>query len=143
MTAILDDERLGLVFQSRPDILAGIQKAADTPARISLFNEIVSFVYERIPSDDQPAAKRRRVEVARPTNGNATNGTIKADKDADAATDPVLLEIKDISLTVPVRKKYDLVFSQNFLYARASGTSAPVQGIVYAWSDFGMLSPFV
>lgn len=141
MSAILDDERLGLVFQSRPDILAGIHQAADTPARISLFNEIASFVYERIASDDEPSSKRRRVEVARPANGATTNGKTAGDNGADAASDPVLLEIKDISLTVPVRKKYDLVFTENFLYARASGTTVPVPGIVYPWKDFGMFPP--
>ncbi|KAH8904156.1 Rtt106-domain-containing protein [Coniochaeta sp. PMI_546] len=145
MTVALDEQRLGLVFQSRPDILAGIQKAADSPQRVSLFNEIASFVYDRLPTDDreqdQPAAKRRRVEVAgghassKPLNG-APAGTVEAVNGADAAAaDPVLLEIKDISLTVPQRKKYDLCFTKNFLYARAAGSAVPVQGIVYAWRD--------
>ncbi|OIW25569.1 Rtt106-domain-containing protein [Coniochaeta ligniaria NRRL 30616] len=145
MPVALDQQRLGLVFQSRPDILAGIQKAADSPARVSLFNDIASFVYDRLPTDDreqdQPAAKRRRVEVA---NGHASSqplggapaGTVGAVNGADAAAaDPVLLEIKDISLTVPQRKKYGLCFTKNFLYARAAGSAVPVQGIVYAWRD--------
>jgi hypothetical protein len=38
-------------------------------------------------------------------------------------------------VSVPQRKKYDLCFTKNFLYARVSGTSAPVQGIVYPWRD--------
>ena len=61
---------------------------------------------------------------------------------ADAAVaDPVLLEVKDISVTAPQRKKYDLCFTKNFLYARASGTSVPVQGVVYPWKDFGTCLP--
>ncbi len=61
---------------------------------------------------------------------------------ADAAVaDPVLLEVKDISVTAPQRKKYDLCFTKNFLYARASGTSAPVQGVVYPWKDIGTCLP--
>ncbi|KAJ9129793.1 hypothetical protein NKR19_g10188, partial [Coniochaeta hoffmannii] len=97
MTLALDEHRLGHIFHSRPDILAGIQDAADSPSRISLFNEIASFVYDRLspPSSsslEQPAAKRRRVEVA---NGHATTssqplngapaGTARAVDGADAA----------------------------------------------------------
>lgn len=133
---MLDNERLSALFQSRPDILAGIHQNADSPARIILFNDIANFMYEQIGGNsDEPANKRRRVEVARPpTNGRAANGVQVGGELPE--TDPVLLEIKDISLSVPVRKKYDLVFTSNFLYARASGTSAPVPGIVYAWRDF-------
>jgi hypothetical protein len=54
-----------------------------------------------------------------------------------AAADPVFLEIKDISVTAPQRKKYDLCFTKNFLYARAPGTSVPVQGIIYPWETLG------
>ncbi|SPQ24159.1 c434fe49-a636-4d68-9e85-faa3624e0c71 [Thermothielavioides terrestris] len=82
MAASLDMHTLGLVFQSRPDILAGIQQAADA-----------------------------------------------------AAADPILLEVKDISVTAPQRKKYDLCFTKNFLYARAPGSFLPVQGVVYPWGD--------
>jgi hypothetical protein len=168
MTIALDEQRLGHIFHSRPDILAGIRQAAgvfspslqtattrhrltftppDSPTRVSLFNEIAGFVHDRLPSSDleqdQPAAKRRRVEVAnshassQPLNG-APAGTAGAVNGADAAAaEPVLLEIKDISLTVPQRKKYDLCFTRNFLYARAAGSAVPVQGIVYAWRDIG------
>jgi len=47
----------------------------------------------------------------------------------------VLLEIKDISVSVPQRKKFELCFTMEHLYARVSGTTAPVAGIVYAWRD--------
>jgi hypothetical protein len=54
-----------------------------------------------------------------------------------AVAEQVLLEIKDISVTAPQRKKYDLCFTKNFLYARAPGSSTPVAGIVYLWKDIG------
>ncbi|KAJ4288885.1 hypothetical protein N0V88_007218 [Collariella sp. IMI 366227] len=142
MAAPLDLETLGLVFQSRPDILAGIQKAA---ARTTLFNNIATFVYERMASADMhdgPAAKRRRIDIAQTqSNGHAQSraaptGFQAAVLSAEAAVaDPVLLEIKDISVIAPQRKKYDLCFTKSFLYARASGSSVPVQGIVYPWKD--------
>ncbi|CCC09558.1 RTT106 protein [Sordaria macrospora] len=141
MAAKLDSQTLGLVFQSRPDILKGIKEAADSPARIDLFNNIASFVYERIANNtsEEPATKRRRVEAQTSGSNGATHpiaGSQAAVLGADAAAaEPVLLEIKDISISVPQRKKYDLCFTKNFLYARASGSPVPVQGIVYPWKD--------
>ncbi|KAK0611852.1 hypothetical protein B0T14DRAFT_439530 [Immersiella caudata] len=133
MAANLDAHTLNFVFGGRPDLLADIQKAADSPARITLFNNIASYVYGKLSSteDDGPASKRRRVDIAQPK----ANGSSSQANGFDAASDPVLLEIKDISVSVPQRKKYDLCFTKNFLYARVSGTSAPVQGIVYPWRD--------
>ncbi|KAK1997196.1 Rtt106-domain-containing protein [Colletotrichum falcatum] len=141
MPAGLDSQRLEAVFQSRPDILQGIQKAADTPARIALFNNIANFVHEQI-SGPEPASKRRRVDEGHTngfkstnTNGAAPNAAPKTSGTANAADEEVLLEIKEISVSVPQRKKYDLCFTANHLYARAPNTTAPVEGIVYAWED--------
>ncbi|KAF6814511.1 hypothetical protein CSOJ01_04062 [Colletotrichum sojae] len=137
MPAGLDSQRLGAVFQSRPDILKGIQKAADTPDRIALFNNIASFVFEQI-NGPEPASKRRRVDDG-PSNGfKATNGTAAGSvpkSSGNAADEDVLLEIKEISVSVPQRKKYDLCFTANHFYARALNTTAPVEGIIYAWED--------
>lgn len=78
---------------------------------------------------------------SQPLDG-APAGTARAVDGADAAAaDAVLLEIKDISLTVPQRKKYDLCFTRHFLYARAAGSAVPVQGVVYAWRDIGIFPP--
>ncbi|KAL2257997.1 hypothetical protein VTK26DRAFT_8856 [Humicola hyalothermophila] len=146
MATQLDMHTLAVVFDSRPDILSSIQQAADTPAHAALFNEIARFVYGRLTSagpDDEPATKRRRVDGQPHINGEfATRGRLSgagseaATLNADAAVaDPVLLEVKDISMTAPHRKKYDLCFTKNFLYARATGGSIPVQGTVYPWKD--------
>ncbi|KAK2043633.1 Rtt106-domain-containing protein [Colletotrichum somersetense] len=141
MPAGLDSQRLDAVFQSRPDILQGIQKAADTPARIALFNNIANFVHEQI-NGPEPASKRRRVDEgptngfkATNTNGASPNTAPKSSGTGNAADEEVLLEIKDISVSVPQRKKYDLCFTANHLYARAPNTTAPVEGIIYAWED--------
>ncbi len=139
MSTGLDTQTLSAVFQSRPDILDGIQKAAgmskaasiaidpttrsalspvlplarsltvctDTPARVSLFNNIASFVYEQLSNTgDEHATKRRRVDISS-VNGHASsqaNGGATGGVDA-AAADPVLLEIKDISLSVPAAQE--------------------------------------
>lgn len=50
----------------------------------------------------------------------------------------VQLEIKEISVSVPQRKKFDLCFSDTHLFARAPGTTTPAPGIAYAWRDIGM-----
>lgn len=176
--ASLDTERLRLVFEGRPDILTGIEKAAgmpplwteqlpqyrphhrychreihianehcspDTPERVALFNNIASFVQERLAGDssqDGPAAKRRRVDVGNANgraNGTSSGGASSSGEAASAAAtaEPVLLEVKDISVSIPQRKKFDLCMTKNYLYARVSGASAPAQGIVYAWKDIG------
>ncbi|KAF4630238.1 hypothetical protein G7Y89_g7901 [Cudoniella acicularis] len=49
--------------------------------------------------------------------------------------DSVLLEIKDISLVIPQRKKYTLCFTSSHLYARLPTSPEPVAGISYAWKD--------
>lgn len=54
-----------------------------------------------------------------------------------AAEEFVLLEIKEVSVSIPQRKKYDLVFTKNFLYAKLVNTTTPVQGMVFKWSEIG------
>ncbi|RGP64691.1 hypothetical protein FSPOR_7781 [Fusarium sporotrichioides] len=135
MGKTLDTDKLGSVFGSRPDILTGIQKAADSPARIALFNEIVTHVYDQLLSGStEPAHKKRRVDLQQ-TNG-AANGTKPPVKvETNAADEPVLLEIKEISVSVPQRKKFELCFTDGHIYARAPNTTAPIPAITYAWSD--------
>ncbi|EFX06425.1 negative regulator of DNA transposition protein [Grosmannia clavigera kw1407] len=150
MATGLDTERLRLAFETRPDLVTGIQKAADSPARVALFNSIASFVCDRLQGDDEPAVKRRRVQAnaaaasnthtngglpGRPATGADGGGVSAAGLATAAAAETPILEIKDISLSMPQRKKLDLCFTQHYLYARAAGTTAPVQGIVYAWTD--------
>ncbi|PHH60704.1 hypothetical protein CDD81_1322 [Ophiocordyceps australis] len=127
MPAALDSQRLQVVFQGRPDLVDGITKAADSPNRIALFNDITSHVYHQLHNSHEPALKRRRVEAA---PSNASNALL------NAADEPVLLVVKDISVAAPQRKKFELCLTDNFLYARAPGATAPVSGIVYAWRDF-------
>lgn len=55
-----------------------------------------------------------------------------------AAEEVVLLEVKEVSVSIPQRKKYDLCFTKNYLYTKQVGTSIPVQGMVYKWEEMGM-----
>ncbi|PSR92061.1 hypothetical protein BD289DRAFT_197255 [Coniella lustricola] len=52
-----------------------------------------------------------------------------------ASKEVVLLEIKDVSVAIPQRKKYNLVFTKNYLYTKSAGTDSPVQGMVYEWKN--------
>ncbi|KJZ79714.1 hypothetical protein HIM_01183 [Hirsutella minnesotensis 3608] len=129
MAGTLDSQRIGAVFQSRPDIIEGIKREADSSSSIALFNEIANHVYSQLHGTEEPAQKRRRVGLE-PSNGAATpidNGK--------AADEVVLLSVKEISVSVPQRKKFELCITPNFLYARAPGTTAPIPGIIYAWKD--------
>jgi hypothetical protein len=116
----------------------------DSPGRVALFNEIASHVYDTIHGNGEPAHKKRRVDVDK-TNANAsTNGTKpSANVTTNAADESVLLEIKEISVSVPQRKKFELCFTANHLYARAPNTTAPIPAITYAWQDIGayMMTP--
>lgn len=84
----------------------------------------------------EPAAKRRRVD-----DGPAANGAAPSANGADPSQEEVLLEVKEISVSVPQRKKFELCFTPRHLYARAPGTTAPAPGIVYAWEDIGKAQP--
>ncbi|KAH7234188.1 putative negative regulator of DNA transposition [Fusarium solani] len=134
MGVSLDTEKLGSLFQARPDILQGIQRAADSPGRIALFNEIANHVYDQLQGSCEPAHKKRRVDVQQ-TNGTANGTKASVKPETNAADEPVLLEIKEISVSVPQRKKFELCFTANHFYARAPGTTAPIPAITHAWSD--------
>ena len=100
--------------------------------QISLFNEIASHVYGQLYGDgNEPAHKRRKVD------GGQANGGAGGASGPNVAEDQVLLEVKEISVSIPQRKKFELCFTQNYLYARAPGTNAPLTGIVYSWQDIG------
>ncbi|KAF2995929.1 hypothetical protein E8E14_004249 [Neopestalotiopsis sp. 37M] len=140
MSSGLDSQKLSAVFKSRPDILKGIQKEADTPSRVKLFNDIVNYVYEQTggelaAAEEQPALKRRRVDIDQ--NGStASSSNGAAAPSVDVASEDVLLEIKDISVSIPQRKKFDLCFTAHHIYAKAPNTTAPIPTITYAWKDF-------
>ncbi|KAI0113558.1 Rtt106-domain-containing protein [Nemania sp. FL0031] len=136
MASGLDSQKLNSIFQSRPDIVEGIRQAADSPSRIKLFNNIVGFVYEQLNNaqSEEPAQKRRRVDNEPSRNGQSSNGAIASSAD-DVANEDVLLEIKDISVSIPQRKKFDLCFTASHLYARAPGTKAPMPGIIFPWKS--------
>ncbi|KAI0451875.1 hypothetical protein F5B21DRAFT_506789 [Xylaria acuta] len=135
MSSGLDSQKLNLIFQSRPDIVEGIRQAADSPSRIKLFNNIVGFVYGQLNDGqpEEPAQKRRRVDIESSRNGQSSSNGATASSADDVAKEDILLEIKDISVSIPQRKKFDLCFTAGHLYACASGTKAPVPGIIFPW----------
>ncbi|OAA45579.1 hypothetical protein NOR_03368 [Metarhizium rileyi] len=135
MSTALDFQRLDLIFQSRPDIIDGIKRAADSPGRIALFNEIASHVCDQLQNNGEPALKRRKVDPTIDTNGTQRSAVASG----NAADEPVLLHVKEISVSVPQRKKFEICLTQNFVYARAPGTTAPIPGITYAWEDIEFL----
>ncbi|KAI0513097.1 hypothetical protein F5B22DRAFT_612255 [Xylaria bambusicola] len=138
MSSGLDSQKLSHVFQSRPDIVQGIQQAADSPSRIKLFNNIVGFVYEQLNGvqSEEPAQKRRRVDIEPSQNGHPSQSDgVTAPSPDSVSNEDVLLEIKDISVSIPQRKKFDLCFTASHLYARAPGTKAPVPNIIFPWKS--------
>ncbi|EKD12435.1 negative regulator of DNA transposition protein [Drepanopeziza brunnea f. sp. 'multigermtubi' MB_m1] len=141
----LDEKSLAKAFEGRVDIQGAIRNAsAAGPHYIELFNQISQYVCTVIPGNSpEPANKKRRIEdqglVARPAssgaNGHAAiDGATKAAADA-SSDEPVLLEVKEISVAVPQRKKYTLCFTSKHLYARLPDSTEPVPGMSFAWSN--------
>jgi len=122
------------------------------PHYIELFNQISLHICNLIPSGSaEPANKKRRIDdqslAARPasrgTNGHVTsNGAATAVSAPASVDDPVLLEVKEISVVIPQRKKYTLCFTSTHLYARLPDSKEPIAGISFAWSEIGMFNQY-
>lgn len=114
------------------------------PHYIELFNQISLHVCSIVPANsEEPASKKRRLDesiASRPAT-NGTNGHTASKETSTSASseDPVVLEVKDVSVVIPQRKKYTLCFTASHLYARLPDSKEPVPGISFAWSDIGML----
>ncbi|KAG9256511.1 putative negative regulator of DNA transposition [Emericellopsis atlantica] len=126
----LDAERLKRVFGPRQDIIDGIGRAADSPGRIALFNEIAAHVNDHYAQNEGPAQKKRKVDSNGTTSGVKTEGNAGA-----PANEDLLLVVKEISVSVPQRKKFEICFTQNWLYARAPGSTDPLPNICYQLSE--------
>ncbi|TGO48589.1 hypothetical protein BCON_0236g00170 [Botryotinia convoluta] len=136
----LDQASLQKAFQSRPDIQSAIAAASQAgPEYIELFNQISLHVCETITQQaSEPASKKRRIDesLASRSIPNSTNGTLNSVGSMPATgEDPVLLEIKEISVVIPQRKKYTLCFTSTHLYARLPTSEEPASGMSYAWKD--------
>lgn len=96
-------------------------------------------MYEQLNDirSEEPAQKRRRVDIEPSQNGQSSDAAA-ASSASDVAKEDVLLEIKDISVSIPQRKKFDLCFTAGHLYARVPGTKAPAPGIIFPWKSIGM-----
>ncbi|CAL3965050.1 unnamed protein product [Diplocarpon coronariae] len=142
---LLDEKSLLNAFEGRGDIQGAIRNASTAgPHYIELFNQISRHVCSVVSREiSEPASKKRRMDerglVARPAS-SGTNGYI-ASKDAEnlafvaSADEPVLLEVKEISVVIPQRKKYTLCLTSQHLYARLPDSREPVPGISIAWSE--------
>ncbi|CAG8976301.1 hypothetical protein HYALB_00005707 [Hymenoscyphus albidus] len=133
MVSKLDEKTLDEAFQSRPDLRQAIRLAAVGDNYIELFNQISIYVSSLNSASSEPASKKRRLDegiASRPAANGTSNGIAPA-----TSSDKVLLEIKEISVVVPQRKKYTLCFTSTHLYARLPNSPEPVEGISYVWKD--------
>ncbi|ESZ97110.1 hypothetical protein SBOR_2540 [Sclerotinia borealis F-4128] len=136
----LNQASLQKAFQSRPDIQNAIAAASQAgPEYIELFNQISLHICETISQQtSEPASKKRRIDesLASRSVQNGTSGTSNGAGSAPATgEDSVLLEIKEISVVIPQRKKYTLCFTSAHLYAQLPTSEEPVTGMSYAWKD--------
>ncbi|KAG9228016.1 hypothetical protein BJ875DRAFT_436045 [Amylocarpus encephaloides] len=137
MASVLDTKSLDEAFESRPDLRQAIRLAAVGGNYIELFNQISLHVRSLVPETTGPACKKRRLDdevPSRPANGVKQNGASNGES-AVSSADEVLLEIKEISVVVPQRKKYTLCLTASHIYARLPDSPEPIAGISYAWKD--------
>jgi len=118
------------------------------PAYNELFNQISLHINSLTSSfTTEPASKKRRLDEAVPSrpaaNGTTGNAAAKGISAPASSSDPVLLEVKEISVVIPQRKKYTLCFTSTHLYARLPDSTEPAPGISYAWKDIGMPHPII
>lgn len=107
---------------------------------MELFNTISQHICKVTASSSEPASKKRKLDdgiAVRPVPANGTNGHDSAGASVAKAEDPVLLETKDISMVIPLRKKYTLCFTATHIYARLPDSKEPVAGTSFAWADIG------
>ncbi|RDW60767.1 PH protein [Coleophoma cylindrospora] len=143
MALSLDEKSLQLAFEGRSDLQEAIKRAAVGPY-VELFNQISLHILSVTPpSPTGPASKKRRLQenlTTRPASAGTDaqapqNGSKPSVVGPATSSDTVLLEIKEISISIPQRKKYTLCFTSTHLYARLPDSQEPVPGISYAWQD--------
>lgn len=95
------------------------------------------------PSASDPATKKRKLEEALPIQpkreATETQPLAKIANGFDHANDEALLQVKDISMVVPLRKKFTIEFTKNHIQARDPKTDELVPGTTYPWKDIGQL----
>jgi hypothetical protein len=98
----------------------------------------------RKSTPEEPASKKRKLDDAPLTLNTITNGTngsgpAPLSTASSDVVDSTLLEIQDISVVVPQRKKLTLKFTPTFLIA---DSPQKPNAIRYAWKDIGQFGDF-
>jgi hypothetical protein len=91
-------------------------------------------------SDSQ--SKKRKLDHGVPihTKGGvaktaaATNPTTNTN---EGDSEEAFLQIKEVSMVVPHRKKFTIEFTESYIQARDPKTNELVSGTSYAWKDIG------
>lgn len=120
---------------------------AAAPAWAELFNEISSYIVklrqELEPSASDPATKKRKLGEGLPIQPKKeavdAEPIAKIANGLDHANDEPLLQVKEISMVVPLRKKFTIEFTKNHIQARDPKTDDVVPGTTYSWKDIGRL----
>lgn len=113
----------------------------DGPAWIELFNEISEFVSSLRINTEAPgsdgASKKRKLESTLPEHikkenikpGSTTNGT------QTASNEESLVRVPEISMVVPLRKKFTIEITPSCIQARDPKTNDVVDKTTYRWDQ--------
>lgn len=87
-----------------------------------------------------PASKKRKLGDGLPiqpkNEATDAHAALKKSTNAiDPTNDEALLQVKEISMVVPLRKKFTIEFTPNYIQARDPKTNELVPGTTYPWKD--------
>lgn len=118
----------------------------DGPAWIELFNEISEFVsslriQQAESNGSDGALKKRKFESTLPEHPKNVKENIKPTSNANGAqaiNEESLVRVQEISMVVPLRKKFTIDITSSCIQARDPKTSEVVDKTIYRWNQISM-----
>ncbi|KAG9246299.1 hypothetical protein BJ878DRAFT_456608 [Calycina marina] len=142
MAPQLDLDALHNAFKGRIELEDAVKAAANfAPAFVELFDEISIYInaLKDASASSEHASKKRRPNEDIPsriapnrTNGHSTTTNGAAVIFSNATS---LLSVKEISVTIPQRKKCTIHFSDTHIYATLPDAEEPFQSMAFAFKD--------
>lgn len=133
---VLGDDRIEIWLTS----------SIDGPAWIELFNEISEFVSSlrddtEVPTSSVGASKKRKMESTLPEHpkkesikpASTTNGAQESNEES-------LARVQEISMVLPLRKKFTIDITPSCIQARDPKTNEVVDKTTYRWDQISKIS---
>lgn len=128
--------------------MASANSAIDGPAWIELFNEISEFVsslriQQAESNGSDGATKKRKLESTLPEHPKNLKENIKPTSIANgvrASNEESLVRVQEISMVVPLRKKFTIDITPSCIQARDPKTGEVVDKTTYRWDQISQFT---